>query len=168
MRVRIRVPLRHPFHPEWVATTARVAKGRCAVLSGSFAQLVKGAAAGVQAECAVFALEYPDRPFLDQHERDVLWQAFQVPVFALLLDRKGRLTAWECEAQEGLHVGGAWTGEALWVHRLLASGWELDDTPCECGRPGRRLLRVRETPGIPRRGPGREERLAPAAELQRA
>ena len=80
---------------------------------------------GATAECAVFVLQYPDHPFLSRSDRDALWEKFQVPVFALLLDRQGRLTAWECEAQEGLHVGGAWTGEALWVYRLLASGPSL-------------------------------------------
>jgi len=49
-----------------------------------------------------------------------------VPVFALLLDRDGRLLAYECEAQSGLHVG----PQAPWSAR------ELESAPCECGRPG--------------------------------
>jgi len=167
MKVRLRVPLRHPFRAEWPTTPARLADGRCAVLTGSFPELMRAAASGACADCAVLVLHYPDRPFLSSTERDTLWETFQVPIFALLLDRKGRLTAWECEAQDGLHVGGAWTEQSLWVHRLLAAGWILDDTPCECGRPGERLRRS-PAESIPRRGPAREERRAPIAALREA
>src|ERR1700694_1013726 len=131
MKLMIRRPLRHPLHPEWAATPARLAAGGCDVLSGSPSELLAAADFGATAKCAVFVLQYPDHPFLSRSDRDLLWEKFQVPVFALLLDRQGRLAAWECEAQEGLHVGGAWTGEALWVSRLMASGWMLDGTPCE-------------------------------------
>jgi len=167
MIVKFRIPLRHPFHAEWPATPARLADGACAVLTGSFAELMKAAAKGARPGRAVFVLHYPDRSFLSGAQREELWQMFQVPVFALLLDRHGRLSAWECEAQDGLHVGGAWTERALWVARLLAGGWTLDDVPCECGRPGERLRRS-AADAIPRRGPQREERREPAAVLQEA
>jgi len=85
-----------------------------------------------------FALNYPGFPFLSEIERDQLWQVFQVPVFAVLLDRNGRLLAYECEAQSGLHVG----PQAPW------SAGVLESAPCECGRPGLRLvLGARGPPG---------------------
>ncbi len=139
MRLRIRIPLRHPFYPDWVPTPARSAKDGCAALSGSFPELARAAAAGVRSERAVFALQYPDSPFITDFERDVLWQTFQVPVFAMLLDREGYLAGWDCEAQDGLHVGGAWNAESMWAYRLLSSAAELEQGPCECGRPGPRL-----------------------------
>jgi hypothetical protein len=168
MRLRYRVPLRHPFHSDWVATPARAAGERCAVISGGTSELARAAAAGVRAERAVFALQYPDGPFLSEAEREELWQQFQVPVFSVLLDRTGRVTAWECEAQDGLHVGRGWTEDALWVCRLLARGFALDSSPCECGRPGRRLRAASAMPAVPRRGPGREERREPVVILGRA
>ena len=167
MRLRFRIPLRHPFHAEWATTPARLADGPCAVLTGSLTELRKAAALGRCAERAVLVLHYPDRPFLTDSERQELWEAFQVPIFVVLLDRNGRLTAWECEAQDGMHVGGAWTEHALWVARLLSGGWMVDGTPCECGRPGERLRRM-PSDAIPRRGPQREERRAPAVALQEA
>ncbi len=166
MRLRIRVPLRHPFYPDRVATPARLAKGNCAVLSGTFSELARAAAEGVRAEKAVFALQYPDSPFMSEYERDVLWQTFQVPVHALLLDREGRLAGWECEAQDGFHVGGAWTEEALWAHRLLSTVGALENAACDCGRPGSRL---RPTPErIPRRPMGRAVARERMPELQQA
>jgi hypothetical protein len=83
----------------------------------------------------IFALHYPGFPFLSETERDQLWQMFQVPVLAVLLDRHGRLLAYECEAQSGLHVG----PQALW------SADRLESAPCECGRPGLRLVLAAQT-----------------------
>ncbi len=139
MRLRIRIPLRHPYFPDRVPTPARWAQGCCAAISGNFVDLARAAAAGVRAERAVFSLQSPDAPFLTDYEREALWQTFQVPVFAMLLDREGRLAAWECEAQDGLHVGGSWSEESMWAYRLLSSAAELESSPCECGRPGQRL-----------------------------
>ncbi len=145
-----------------------MAKDRCQILSGSFTELVRAAESGVRAERAVFAIQSSDRPFLTDFERDSLWERFQVPVVGLLLDRRGRLVAWECEAQDGMHVGGAWSEEAIWVQRLLATAGALESSQCECGRPGQRL-RATEL-RIPRRGPARATSTVPATikELQRA
>lgn len=121
---------RHPFYPGLAVTGATEGKGRCAALAGTFSELAQAAAAGVRVHRAVFALHYPGAPFLTQSERDSLWQMFQVPVYALLLDRAGQLLAYECEAQEGLHVG----ADAPWGRGVLESA------PCECGRLGYRLM----------------------------
>ena len=137
------------------------------MLSGKVEELLEAARSGVRAERAVFALQYPDRPFITEEERDLLWQTFQVPVYAVLLDREGQIAAWECEAQEGLHVGARWSEAALWAQRLLARGASMETNPCECGRPGSRI-RTSGLDAIPRRGPRREERHQPAAVLQRA
>jgi len=139
MTLRFRFPLRHPFHPELAATPVRLAGGASPVLSGTFNELLRAARRGLRADKAVFALCYPDYPYLQDSERDALWQAFRVPVYTILLDRKGRLMAYECEAQDGLHVA---------EERFDEMKPELlDKAPCECGRAGERL-RPGALPGL--------------------
>ena len=139
MRLRLlRSPVRHPFYPGLAVASAVRCKGSCAGLSGTVRELTRAATAGARARRMIFALHYPGSPFLSESERDQLWRVFQVPVFALLLDCNGRLLAYECEAQSGLHVG----PQAPW------SASELESAPCECGRPGLRLvLAARKPPG---------------------
>ncbi len=131
MKFRFRFPLRHPFHPELIATPVRLAGGARPVLSGTFNELLRAAKRGARADQAVFALCYQDYPYLEDAEREALWQAFRVPVYTILLDRRGRLLAYECEAQDGLHVAEERSDE---MKPEL-----LDKAPCECGRPGERL-----------------------------
>jgi len=121
--------IRHPFFPDLAATPAQGARGRPIAVAGTFAELARAAAAGVEARRAVFVLSRQE-DFPGDGERDELWRLFQVPVFALLLDRTGAIVAWECEAQNGLHV------EARGGVRL--GTWE--ESPCPCGRPGARLM----------------------------
>jgi hypothetical protein len=140
MRLRLlRSPVRHPFYPGLPVTLAARCKGPCVGLSGTLHELTRAATAGARVRRMIFALHYPGSPFLSETERDQLWQTFQVPVFAVMLDRNGRLLAYECEAQSGLHVG----PQAPWSAR------ELESAPCECGRPGPRLvLAARRAPGV--------------------
>ena len=159
MRLRLlRSPIRHPFYPGLEVALALECKGPCAGLSGTFRDLTRAAAAGARARRMVFALHYPGTPFLNETQREQLWQVFQVPVLAVLLDRSGRLLAYECEAQSGLHVG----PQAPW------SAGVLESAPCECGRPGLRLkLAVRKPPGVAQIAApsafSAAERLSPAA-----
>ena len=129
---------RHPLFPRVAPTSARKAQGVCTALAGTFAELTEAARAGIQVRRAVFALNHGAAPFLTPGQRDELWQTFQVPVFALLLDAGGRLWGYECEAQNGLHLRRAVVPEA----GLVVSA------PCECGRPGNRLM---VAPRIPQR-----------------
>ena len=121
--------IRHPFFPDLAATPAAEARGRSTAVAGTFAELAGAAAAGAEARRAVFVLSRPDE-FPGDGERDELWRMFQVPVFALLLDRAGRIVAWECEAQNGLHV------EAGGATRVGIR----EESPCACGRPGARVM----------------------------
>ncbi len=149
MQLRIRFPLRHPFFPDWAATPTRLAKGPCATLSGSFVELTSAATAGIRPSRAVFVMHSPASQFLTDRERDILWETFQVPVFALLLDGEGRLVGWECEAHEGLHIGSSCpesVDEALISSEDSVLGYKIpwdrftiESTPCQCGRPGQRL-----------------------------
>jgi hypothetical protein len=50
-------------------------------------------------------------------------------VYALRLGRTGGVAAYECEAQEGMHV-----------HPGAAIEGDVASEPCPCGRPGPRLL----------------------------
>jgi hypothetical protein len=91
----------------------------------------------------------PESQFLSGRERDALWEVFQVPVFALLLDGEGRLVGYECEAHEGLHIGSSCpqtsdrqlilSEDSVLGYRIPWDRFVLESTPCECGRPGQRL-----------------------------
>ena len=149
MQLRIRFPLRHPFFPDWAATPVRLAKRPCATLSGSYRELIHAAAATVRPSRAVFVMHNPESLFLTDSERDTLWEMFQVPVFALLLDGEGRLVGWECEAHDGLHIGSScpesaddqviFSEDSVLGYRIPWDRFVIESTPCECGRPGQRL-----------------------------
>jgi hypothetical protein len=64
-------------------------------------------------------------------ERDMLWDAFGLPVFEQVLDGSNQLLAYECDAHEGLHVRRA---------GLRLSGCFQADSLCGCGDPAPRLL----------------------------
>jgi hypothetical protein len=107
----------HPLFPALPADFAASARGRSKALAGTFRELARAAARGVEARRAVYVLTSESEPLSDG-ERDELWRVFQVPVYALL-KRDGRVVGWECEAQNGLHV-------AVGGHEMA----------CACGRPG--------------------------------
>jgi hypothetical protein len=121
--------IRHPFFPDLAATPVAAAHRRSTAIAGTFGELARAADAGVQARRAVFVLMRAHDP-LSEGERDELWRMFQVPVFILLQDRAGRIVAWECEAQNGLHVE-AGSGTRVGM---------LDASPCPCGRSGARVM----------------------------
>jgi hypothetical protein len=126
MQLWFRPRIRHPFFPGLSATPAAEAKGRCVALSGTYLQLTQAAFAGALPRRAVFAVHYEQDPYLNDTQRDSLWQMFQVPVYGLMLDRGRRLIGYECEAQNGLHVP-------------KTAGTIIRWQPCECGRPGPRI-----------------------------
>lgn len=96
---------------------------------------------------------------LRAQDRDLLWRAFQVPVFEQFRGFAGEVLAEECEAHAGLHILEerllpeiSATGELL-VSFLanprmplfrLATGMaaRMEKAPCACGRPGARLVGV--------------------------
>jgi hypothetical protein len=90
-----------------------------------------------------------DVPLRDT-SRVVLWQAFGVPIYELLLGGDGTPIASECEAHEGWHAEDGVTfstvnGE-LWFQRRrdTAQGTGLvgniEDAACPCGKSGKRIL----------------------------
>lgn len=128
MRFVFRRRIRHPLHPALNAAPAAAAKGVSPALYGAFEDLASSN--GARAECAIFPVLTPDRPFLADSQRDLLWEKFRAPVYSLVVDRN-EVVGFECEAQHGLHV--------LENYAPLLPG-RLDSAPCECGRPGPRLL----------------------------
>ena len=119
MSFLFRSRIRHPFFRGLAAAPAANARGCSTALAGAFSELVRAAARGARARRAVYVLTR-DGEFLSDGERDELWRRFQVPVYALMV-RHGRAVAWECEAQNGMHV---------------ASGGAASTCACACGRPG--------------------------------
>lgn len=123
---RLRSPLRHPFYPNLLPTRASGANGEHTALAGSFDDLAGAAARGVQVTHAVYLVQNKSE-LPGEDRRDALWNWFRVPSFVVVLDSRDRLTAFECEAREGLHVA---------APTLLD---EYDTELCRCGRPGPRL-----------------------------
>jgi hypothetical protein len=123
--------VRHPLYPHLPADQARKAPKVTAALAGTFEELRSAAAAGCQVKKLLFVLVRPERPFLTPPERDLLWETFQVPSYLLLRGETGGTLAYECEAQEGLHIR---------RRTLPLEGAVLLDSPCECGRPGNRIV----------------------------
>ena len=116
--------LRHPFYPEIPATSAPEArKGSVLALWGSLHELEQAAQAGVTVRRAVFVTHRWNQLLMTDGQRDHVWNLFEAPVYAVLLDRFGGLVAYECEAQNGLH---------------MAAG-VLESAMCNCGRPGMRV-----------------------------
>jgi hypothetical protein len=87
---------------------------------------------------------------LDDVTRALLWEAFSVPLYELVLAEDGALLAFECEAHSGWHLESrvvlSEINGALWYRcrrgPLLATGLtaQIEDRPCDCGRAGRRIL----------------------------
>lgn len=93
-------------------------------------------------------------------ERDGLWQRHGLPMFEHLYGMDGALLAWECETHSGLHVVEENAiFESVGGELLLTSltdllqptiqtriGWSarIETEPCDCGRPGPRLIGLRD------------------------
>lgn len=81
--------------------------------------------------------------------RVVLWQAFAVPVYELLVSPAGYLMAAECEAHTGWHlepgVGFAPSGSGITLQvkharERLATSARIETAVCACGRRAPRML----------------------------
>jgi hypothetical protein len=110
-----------------------------------------------QVEFAVLVVARPGDAELSEPERDQLWEAFQVPIYRLLVGYDGAVLAHECEALCGLHCSADAIFEefrgSVYVTSLTdlrypsvrlrtrISG-RLEEGPCDCGRPGLRLAPV--------------------------
>lgn len=134
---RFSTGLRHPLYPELKPVSAVGARGRHAVLAGTFAELMSATVRGATAGRAIFVLRVPGQPFLTEPERDVLWDLFQVPILVLLVNDHSQVLAYECEAQQGLHLD----------RYALPAGCAavVEAAPCGCGRPGHRLVPADKT-----------------------
>jgi len=149
MRLTFRIPMQHPLYPQWRVTPARFARNQCEALSGTYRELLRAASAGIRAERAIFVIHLPDSAFLSDSDRDALWEAYQVPSYACLLDGEGRLVGYECEVQDGLHIGAVrldtsahtsiFSDYSILGYRLPLEHATVETAPCACGRPGQRL-----------------------------
>lgn len=80
-------------------------------------------------EQAVVVFSYAGAAGLSEDDRELLWNAFGVPVFEQYLSPKNRLLASECDAHCGLHVVSG------------CEGFRLEDEVCACGNPAPRIKR---------------------------
>ncbi len=132
MVLAFRRRIRHPFYPALKPAPAAAAQSFSPALYGAFEDLSAAAQTGVRVSRAVFPTRRAASPFLTESQRDALWQMFQVPIYALLLDGGGRVVGYECETQDGMHLS------QEYAEGLLSGN--VESGLCECGRPGRRLM----------------------------
>jgi hypothetical protein len=115
---------------------------------------------------SVLAFSLVPQAFLSEEARDLFWRVFKVPVFGQILSPSCEVMAWECEAHQGYHIAGDSAifetdhtgGEPeLLVTSLadrrrpvlrMATGMlgRVEDTTCDCGQTGLRLVDVRRKP----------------------
>ncbi|MDP9055482.1 MAG: hypothetical protein M3N93_14455 [Acidobacteriota bacterium] len=79
---------------------------------------------------AIVVLTSTEDSPLAAHHRDLLWQAFGVPIFEQLLAPGGHAIARECEVHDGLHLD---TDEPIYIDG------EIVTDPCACGLDTPRL-----------------------------
>jgi hypothetical protein len=88
---------------------------------------------------AVVVFTYFGGPGISPLDRELLWNAFGVPVFEQYLSSKNRLLATECDAHAGLHVVSG------------CDGLRVERDVCACGNPAPRLIsgsRIEELAGL--------------------
>jgi phenylacetate-coenzyme A ligase PaaK-like adenylate-forming protein len=97
------------FHPGWIeqirqfgpeAIAAPVSVLKRLAASASY----KGRSSFPTLTRAIVAFTGIEHGALSTSDRNMLWQAFEVPIFEQCLAPDGSLLAWECEAHEGLHT----------------------------------------------------------------
>ena len=103
----------------------------------------------VQTQAIVVVSSLDDEP-LGAHHRDLLWQAFGLPVFGQMRGWDGAVIARECEVHDGLHFDGGIA--TLNGENLIVAGKPTDLSAeivrehCECGLETPRLRNIRDTP----------------------
>ena len=92
--------------------------------------------------------EFGSYPLSDV-ERVILWQAFGVPVYELIVSPEGQLIASECEVHEGWHLETGITLDRrknvlVWHVRgrpqPLGMVGEIENSVCACGRKTPRIV----------------------------
>jgi hypothetical protein len=132
------------------------------------ARVQEGALDLTSVDHAIFALGECGQSALADTTRVVLWQAFGVPIYELLMSAQGMLLASECEAHEGWHVEPGARFAAINDEIVLLTGGKsatptgltgrLEVNRCPCGRAGVRIL-----PAEQQSGPGSSRTLAATA-----
>ena len=98
-------------------------------IAGPLERLLIVARDGCTVDQAVVVFTYAGGATLAAQDRELLWEAFGVPVFEQHLSVRNRLLATECDAHWGLHVVSG------------CEGLPLEDEVCACGNPAPRLIR---------------------------
>lgn len=93
-----------------------------------------------EVSCALFVITQLGAPPLTEEDRDLFWNAFDVPVWELLVEENGQILGHECELHEGWHLNGT-----LGAMNELYEGC-LDGSPCPCGRPSPRFIALTRKP----------------------
>jgi hypothetical protein len=112
-----------------------VARSRPAVIAASAADLIRLAqrweSEWERPTHFLVILSRADTGLATVEERDLLWDAFGLPVFEQVLDVSNHLLAYECDAHDGVHIRRA---------GLRLDGCFPANSACGCGDPAPRLL----------------------------
>jgi phenylacetate-coenzyme A ligase PaaK-like adenylate-forming protein len=97
------------FHPGWVEQIRQFGPEAIAAPVGMLKRLAASAYYHGQSTFptltrAVVVFTGLEQGALSASDRDMLWHAFEVPIFEQCLAPDGSLLAWECEAHEGMHL----------------------------------------------------------------
>ena len=121
--------VRHPLFPNLTPVYAAESSGSSEAIVGTYAELLSASARGASASHSIFPVQTSIHSALTDFERDTLWELFEVPAYVVVVNGEGRVLAFECEAQEGLHLLETFTVTET-----------LETSACECGRTEPRLI----------------------------
>jgi len=91
----------------------------------------------------VLAITATGRPMLSAEDRELLWDAFQVPVWEQCRCWDGTLFAEECEAHEGLHLRDG-------TYPVAPPGSVVLYERCACGDPTPRIIAAETSSARPK------------------
>ena len=128
------------FASGWSSEVQEFAPEAIVATSAQLVELAQSPAGlGMGLTHAVISVGRLGEALLTQSQRDLLWLAFQVPVFEQIIGPRGVLLAAECEAHNGLHDQTRLNAGAAANNDMAWRGFTIDATPCACGQSSPRL-----------------------------
>ncbi len=124
--------------PQAAEAAAHIRDFRPATIAGHFTTILN-LAGSAQPTHSVVIFTAEGQPCLAEENRDALWKVYQLPVFEQVIAACGRLTAWECEAHDGLHLTDG-------AH--VAPGCSVDTEVCHCGAAAPRAINAGIAPSF--------------------
>ncbi len=110
-----------------------VLAGETAQLQSFFEQAIRNAWSLDSVNVAVFAFTVVGQKPITSAQRELLWRAFRVPVYELLVDKEAGVLAAECESHEGWHIRNKQVRFELETGKILFQSGGRTATPLVTG-----------------------------------